>query len=45
MDEYAAHCDYVEKAATPTELEDVLEAALGRHADASGLRSNANATP
>jgi uncharacterized protein with von Willebrand factor type A (vWA) domain len=45
MGEYATHCDHVEKAATPAELEDVLEAALGRHADASGLRSNANATP
>jgi len=32
MDEYATRCDHVEKAATPAELEAVLEAALGRHA-------------
>jgi uncharacterized protein with von Willebrand factor type A (vWA) domain len=34
MDEYGERCDFVEQAATPAELRDVLEAALGRHADA-----------
>lgn len=35
MNEYGQHCDFVEQAATPVELRDVLEAALGRHADAA----------
>jgi|APHM01.1.fsa_nt_gi Protein containing von Willebrand factor type A (vWA) domain len=35
IDEYGRHCDFVEQAATPTELQDVLEAALGRHTDAA----------
>lgn len=35
MDEYSRHCDFVEQAATPTELQDVLETALGRHTNAA----------
>lgn len=34
MDEYRHYCDFVEQAATPAELQDVLESALGRHTDA-----------
>jgi uncharacterized protein with von Willebrand factor type A (vWA) domain len=40
IDEYGQHCDFVEQAATPAELRDVLETALGRHATALN-----NATP
>jgi hypothetical protein len=40
IDEYGQHCDFVEQAATPAELRDVLKTALGRHATA--LK---NATP
>lgn len=31
MDEHSHHCDFVEQAATPTEIQDVLETALGRN--------------
>ena len=45
MDEYGTHCDYVEKAATPTELQDVLEAAIGRHTSGSAARPDTNTVP